>query len=39
MRLLREEISEMQNEGEICIAMDGNAKLGLLGELPSRNGK
>ena len=30
---------EMSCEGEIFICMDGNAKLGLLGETTSRNGK
>ena len=39
MTLLNEEIEEMKNEGEILIAMDGNARLGLLGESISRNGK
>ena len=29
----------MKKEGEIFLAMDGNAKLGILGEAPSRNGK
>ena len=29
---------EMSNEGEILIVMDGNAKIGLLGEETSRNG-
>lgn len=29
----------MKREGEIFLAMDGNAKLGILGEQPSRNGK
>ena len=29
----------MKSEGEIFLAMDGNAKLGILGEVPSRNGK
>ena len=29
----------MQNEGEMILAMDGNAKLGLLGETKSRNGR
>ena len=39
MILLTEEITEMKNEGEILIAMDGNARLGLLNEPVSRNGK
>ena len=39
MTSLHEEILEMKSEGEIFLAMDGNAKLGILGELPSRNGK
>ena len=39
MNILQEEIMEMSHEGEIFICMDGNAKLGLLGETPSRNGK
>ena len=39
MYLLQEEINEMNEEGEIFLAMDGNGKLGILGETPSRNGK
>ena len=39
MTLLKEEIIEMKNEGEILLAMDGNAKIGILGEEKSRNGK
>ena len=39
MELLSEEIQEYANEGDILIAMDGNGKLGLLGEEKSRNGK
>ena len=39
MMLLREEIQEMKDEGEIMIAMDGNAKIGILGEEKTRNGK
>ena len=39
MLTLKEEIIEKQNEGEILIAMDANAKVGLLGEEVSRNGK
>ena len=39
MTLLSEEIAERQNDGEILLAMDGNARIGLLGEPISRNGK
>ena len=39
MTLLKEEIIEMRKEGELIIAMDGNARLGLLNEPISRNGK
>ena len=39
MTLLKEEIIEMRKEGELIIAMDGNARLGLLDEPISRNGK
>ena len=39
MSLLKEEIQEMRQDGEILIAMDGNGKIGLLGEDHSRNGK
>ena len=39
MMMLTEEITEMQRDGEILLAMDGNAKIGLLGEPVSRNGK
>ena len=39
MYLLQDEINEMKKEGEIFLAMDGNGKLGILGETPSRNGK
>ena len=38
MQLLNEEIEEMSYDGEIMIAMDANAKIGLLGEEVSRNG-
>ena len=38
IQLLTEEIAEMKREGEIIIAMDGNAKIGILGEPISRNG-
>ena len=37
--LLASEIMEIQNEGEMILCMDGNAKIGLMGEEPSRNGK
>ena len=39
MDRLAEEIQEYKNEGEILIFMDGNGKIGLLGEEKSRNGK
>ena len=39
IELLTEEIEEQKNEGEILLTMDGNAKIGLLGENVSRNGK
>ena len=39
MASLKEEISEISKEGDVLIAMDGNAKIGLLGEPISRNGK
>ena len=39
MQLLNEEIEEMSKDGELLIAMDGNAKIGLLGEKISRNGQ
>lgn len=39
MCLLQEKFTEMKQEGEIFLGMDGNAKLGILGEIPSRNGK
>ena len=32
MTLLTEELEEMKNEGEVLLTMDGNAKIGLLGE-------
>ena len=38
MMLLNEEIAEMKADGEILLAMDGNAKIGILGEPISRNG-
>ena len=39
MTLLQEEITEMKRDGEIYLAMDANAKIGLLNEPISRNGK
>ena len=39
MQLLNEEINERKKDGEIILAMDGNAKIGLIGEDISRNGK
>ena len=39
MYQLSEEIEEYKKEGQIMIFMDGNGKLGLLGEEKSRNGK
>ena len=39
MDKLTEEILEMKASGEIILCMDGNAKIGLMGETPSRNGK
>ena len=39
MTLLQEEIEEMKNEGELIIMMDGNAKINILEEGFSRNGK
>ncbi len=38
MRMLSEEIEEMKQDGNIIIFMDGNGKMGLLGEEKSRNG-
>ena len=38
MMLLNEEITDMKRDGEILLAMDGNAKIGILGEPVSRNG-
>ena len=37
--MLQEEILEMKNDGDILLTMGANAKIGLLGENPSRNGK
>ena len=39
MDSLCEEILEKQNEGRVILFMDGNAKIGLLNENISRNGK
>ena len=39
MNNLSEEIERFQMEGEVIIFMDGNGKIGLLGEEKSRNGK
>ena len=39
MTLLSEEIAEMQCDGELLLVMDGNARIGLLGEPISRNGR
>ena len=39
MSLLKEEINEMKTEGDILITMDGNARIGLLGEETNRNGR
>ena len=39
MQLLSEEIEEKSKDGEILLAMDANAKIGLLNETISRNGK
>ena len=39
MENLSEEIQENLNEGEVLVFMDGNGKIGLLGEEKSRNGK
>ena len=36
---LTEEILEVKRDGDILLCMDGNAKVGLLGEEISRNGK
>ena len=38
-QLLSEEIEEKSKDGEILLAMDANAKIGLLNETVSRNGK
>ena len=39
MDLLSEELLEKKQEGEIIMCMDANAKIGLIGENISRNGK
>ena len=39
MDKLSDEIQEKKNQGEIVLFMDGNAKIGLLNEPVSRNGK
>ena len=39
MSELTEEILELEREGEIILFMDANAKIGLMGEGVSRNGK
>ena len=39
MQLLNEEINEKKKDGEILLTMDGNGKIGLMGEEISRNGK
>ena len=38
-QLLSEEIKEKSKDGEVLIAMDANAKIGVLNETVSRNGK
>ena len=38
MNILSTEIQEKNNEGEVVLFMDGNGKIGLLGENISRNG-
>ena len=39
MVYLSEEIAEIKKEGEILLCMDANAKIGLMQEAKSRNGK
>ena len=39
MGLLTEEVMEMQQEGEVILFMDANAKTGLMGEQVSGNGR
>ena len=36
---LADEIEEIKGQGDLILCMDANAKIGLLGEEPSRNGK
>ena len=36
---LADEIEEMKSEGDLILCMDANAKIGLMGEEPSRNGR
>ena len=38
-QLLSEEIEEKKKDGEILLAMDANAKIGIMNEAVSRNGK
>ena len=38
MDKLNDEIQDKKNEGEVMLFMDGNGKIGLLGEETSRNG-
>ena len=38
MAKLKEEITEIKSEGDVILAMDGNGKVGILGEKSSRNG-
>ena len=39
MDLLTEELQELISHGKVLLAMDGNGKIGILGEEKSRNGK
>ena len=39
MDKLSEEVLELESEGEVMICMDANAKIGLMGEEMTRNGK
>ena len=39
MEKLKDELMEIQCEGEVIVCMDANAKIGLMGEETSRNGK
>ena len=39
MHLLKEELLETLKEGELLLVMDGNAKIGILNEPVSRNGR